>query len=86
MHYEPCKASTLPPLHKAPFRLFLTVVVGLGAGTIIGAATEYCTSSAYYPVQVRPHTVGMYNERRLPIKTLCQLHRDGCAINMIQGP
>ena len=35
-----------------PFRLFLTVVVGLVSGMAIGAATEYCTSSAYYPVQV----------------------------------
>jgi K(+)-stimulated pyrophosphate-energized sodium pump len=34
-----------------PFRLFLTVVIGLASGMAIGAATEYCTSSAYYPVQ-----------------------------------
>ena len=37
-----------------PFRLFLTVVIGLASGMGIGAATEYCTSSAYYPVQVSP--------------------------------
>ena len=47
----PCLRPSCPA-PQAPFRIFLTVVVGLVAGTLIGAATEYSTSSAYYPVQV----------------------------------
>eukprot|EP01023_Acetabularia_acetabulum_P065850 TRINITY_DN8773_c0_g1_i5.p1 TRINITY_DN8773_c0_g1~~TRINITY_DN8773_c0_g1_i5.p1 ORF type:complete len:537 (-),score=142.50 TRINITY_DN8773_c0_g1_i5:49-1659(-) len=34
-----------------PLNLFFTVVLGLVGGIIIGAATEYSTSGAYYPVQ-----------------------------------
>ena len=34
-----------------PLRLFGTVVSGLLAGVGIGAATEYCTSHAFYPVR-----------------------------------
>eukprot|EP01025_Chloroclados_australasicus_P030750 TRINITY_DN30939_c0_g1_i1.p1 TRINITY_DN30939_c0_g1~~TRINITY_DN30939_c0_g1_i1.p1 ORF type:complete len:781 (+),score=132.06 TRINITY_DN30939_c0_g1_i1:78-2420(+) len=34
-----------------PLNLFLTVVLGLVAGIIIGSATEYSTSGAYFPVQ-----------------------------------
>ena len=34
-----------------PLRLMTTVVTGLLAGVGIGAATEYCTSHAFYPVR-----------------------------------
>jgi len=35
----------------APLKLFFTIVVGLVAGALIGHATEYATSHAYYPTQ-----------------------------------
>ncbi|KAK3244882.1 hypothetical protein CYMTET_45527, partial [Cymbomonas tetramitiformis] len=35
----------------SPLKLYSTIVGGLVAGLLIGTATEYCTSHAYYPVR-----------------------------------
>jgi K(+)-stimulated pyrophosphate-energized sodium pump len=44
--------AVVPMLNfAAPMKLYFVVLVGLLAGLGIGAATEYCTSHAFYPTQ-----------------------------------
>ena len=36
---------------EAPMPIYIVIILGLISGIIVGAATEYCTSGAYAPVQ-----------------------------------
>ena len=47
-----CVGFILPSMEfEAPLPIYIVIVLGLVAGIIVGAATEYCTSGAYSPVQ-----------------------------------